>query len=237
MADARHARLIDAQLLGPETRLLTFQLEQPLGFIGGQYIIVNTGLPLPGGKVAKRAYSILSPDSDQLRFQIAVKRVGSGPGSNFMHNLSVGSELVFSGPWGKFYLEENDVAGPTLVFASDTGITAALGLLRGRRMQSIVANARSLWFVDSLDYFVPTSNLPDRVAALPTGLPVHHPDRPAQACALLRKLCGESKPERAFLSGDGAILFPLCEELKALGVPESAIRMECFFNNPFRKAP
>ena len=136
MAEARNARLVDAQVIGTDTRLLTFQMEEgrPLGFIGGQYVIVNTGLPLPGGKIAKRAYSILSADTDQHRFQIAVKRIGVGPGSNFMHALAVGAELTFSGPWGKFYPADGEAPVPTLVFATDTGITAALGLFRSGRM-------------------------------------------------------------------------------------------------------
>src|ERR1700677_3322512 len=155
MAEARNARLTNAEAIGPETRLLTFQIDdaRPLGFVGGQYIIVNTGLPLPAGKVAKRAYSILSCDSDQHRFQIAVRRIGTGPGSNFMHVLAVGSELTFSGPWGKFFPDESEPDVPTLVFATDTGITAALGLLRSPRMRRSTST-RSVWFVDSLDYFI-----------------------------------------------------------------------------------
>ena len=252
----------------PRNPAADFQVEGPLGFVGGQYVIVNTGIPLPGGKVAKRAYSLLSPDSDQQQFQIAVKRIGTGPGSNFMHSLAGGSELTFSGPWGKFFPEEIEPERPTLVFATDTGITAALGLLRSRRFQNATAQTHLIWFVDSLDYFIPESMLRDQFAwnGLPgpsvpdgrkpvpqstltrsvsegastlvhIGLPVHHPDRPGAAAELVRKLCGESMPQRAFLAGDGAILLPLCEQLKAMGVAEAAIRMECFFNNPFKKAP
>jgi len=69
------------------------------------------------------------------------------------------------------------------------------------------------------------------------GLPVHHPERTDAALSLIRTLCADSLPQRAFLAGDGAVLFPLCEELKVLGVPESAVRIECYFNNPVRKAP
>jgi ferredoxin-NADP reductase len=261
MAEARNARLTDAQIIGPETRLLTFQIEEarPLGFIGGQYVIVNTGLPLPGGKIAKRAYSILSADTDQFRFQIAVKRIGTGPGSNFMHTLSVGTEMTFSGPWGKFLPGDGEPEQPTLVFATDTGITAALGLLRSSRMSSSLAQSRLVWFVESFDYFLPESMVREAGSAVVkaasfddsqfkagsfengtlvvVGPPVNHPERAEAAGELIHKICAHSKPERAYLSGDGAVLFSVCEQLKAMGVPEPAIRIECFFNNPIRKSP
>ena len=120
MAEPRNARLTDARIIGSETRLLTFQIEEarPLGFIGGQYVIVNTGLPLPGAKLPSGLIRSCRPDTDQHRFQIAVKRIGTGPGSNFMHTLSVGSELTFSGPWGKFFPSDGEADQPTLVFAT-----------------------------------------------------------------------------------------------------------------------
>jgi ferredoxin-NADP reductase len=244
MAEPRNARLIDAQFIGDATRLMSFQLEEarPLGFIGGQYVIVNTGMPLPGGKIAKRAYSLLSADTDQHRFQIAVKRIGTGPGSNFMHTLSVGAELTFSGPWGKFFPAEGEPDPPTLVIATDTGVTAALGLVRSARAASALATMRFIWFVESPDYFLPELMVSDLASdtdevIVVTGPPVDHPERVPTALTVIRELCGETMPQRAFLSGDGNILFPLCEELKVMGVSESAIRMECFFNNPIRKAP
>src|ERR1700719_93514 len=156
MAQPRVARLVKAERLGPEARLLRFALaEGEIGFAGGQYIIVNTGIELGGGKLAKRAYSILSSDADQREFQIAVRRVGEGPGSNFMHRIEVGAELTFSGPWGKFV--SNGAAGPRLGFATDTGITAALGLLQGLGSRPLADATKAVWLIESDDYFLPPS--------------------------------------------------------------------------------
>ncbi len=87
MANPRSAQISASRPLNDQTKLLDLVLPQweLLNFTGGQYVIVNTNIPLPGGKIAKRAYSILSGDQEQSRFQIAVKKVGSGPGSNYMH--------------------------------------------------------------------------------------------------------------------------------------------------------
>jgi ferredoxin-NADP reductase len=247
MADARTARLAAARSLGPETRLLEFALPdgQPLGFVGGQYVIVNTGVPLPGGKVAKRAYSILSRDAEQDRFQIAVRRIGTGPGSNFMHALEPGAELPFSGPWGKYNVgpDDNPAAGNTLVFATDTGLTAALGLIRGARFQRLLDEACVVWFVASKDYFLPEAWLETVLPAgcrsftITTGPPVHDPGRATAAHAALEPLLERGRPDRVFLSGDGAVLYPLCHNLMESGLPEDRIGLECFFNNPQRRAP
>jgi ferredoxin-NADP reductase len=247
MADARTARLAVARSMGPETRLLEFALPdgQPLGFGGGQYVIVNTGVPLPGGKVAKRAYSILSSDAEQQRFQIAVRRIGAGPGSNFMHTLEPGAELPFSGPWGKYQAgaEDAPVPGNTLVFATDTGLTAALGLVRGTRFRPFLAGAQVIWFVASKEYFLPevwvNTVIPAncRSFAIATGPPVHDPGRVAAARDVLRAAIDPGRPDRVFLSGDGAVLYPLCHDLMKSGLAEDRIRLECFFNNPQRRAP
>jgi len=239
MADARLARLIRAERIGPEARLLTFGVASDgLSFTGGQYIIVNTGIELDGGKVAKRAYSILSSDDEQRQFQLAVRRIGEGPGSNFMHRLVVGAELPFSGPWGKFL--PNGASGSRLVFATDTGITAALGLLKGRHFRELAVDTRVIWFVESDDYFLPASLARESISSyanfeVAAAPPVNAAKRLDWALALVDRSLDTRPPACAFLAGDGAIIYPLRERLAA-AVPNENIRLEAFFNNPERKA-
>jgi ferredoxin-NADP reductase len=221
---------------------MTFVLaEGDIGFSGGQYIIVNTGIELAGGKLAKRAYSILSSDHDQREFQIAVRRIGEGPGSNFMHRIEVGAELPFSGPWGKF-VANGESAGPRLVFATDTGITAALGLLRGRCSRTLADATTAVWFVESDDYFLPPSftriSLAElcqdfRVAAAPAAV---DSTRTGHALAIVDRSLESRLPADAFLAGDGAVIYPMREKLIAAGMQKENIHVEAFFNNPERKA-
>jgi len=242
MAQPRAARLVKAERLGPEARLLRFALaEGEIGFAGGQYIIVNTGIELAGGKLAKRAYSILSSDDDQREFQIAVRRVGEGPGSNFMHRIEVGAELTFSGPWGKF-VSGGASAGPRLVFATDTGITAALGLLQGLGSRARADDTTAFWFVESEDYFLSSSFVQSllrrscqnfRVAA---AREVGDATRVASALAMLERSLQSTLPSTAFLAGDGAVIYPMRERLVAVGMQKENIHLEAFFNNPERKA-
>jgi len=242
MAEQKHAELIRWVCLGRDTRLLTFRAGTELGFRGGQYIIVDTGIPLPGNKIAKRAYSIVSSDRVQNEFQLAVRRIGDGPDSNFMHGLKLGAELKFSGPWGK--LVTNDADSDALEFATDTGVTASLGLLSSEAIATLRRESRFIWSAESTRYFLPfdfviarLDQLGVRNLAVKEAPPVATPSRAARALCLIDELLAVEVPRSAFLSGDGAIIYPLRDRLLSAGVVSDNIRMECFFNNPERKMP
>src|SRR6516165_248849 len=98
MAAQKEARVVAVADLSPLTRAVTLAPLERLDFVGGQYLIVNSGATLPDGKLAKRAYSIISPDARQDELMLAVRRIGSGPASSFMHQLQPGDVVPFSGP-------------------------------------------------------------------------------------------------------------------------------------------
>src|SRR5437879_5669801 len=131
MAVPKTARVVESESIGPATRIIHLELDDggPFGFRGGQYAIVNTGAVLAEGKAAKRAYSFFSDDREQRRVKLAVKRLEGGPGSNAMHDAPIGATFTFSGPWGKSYADDA-MEGRSLLLATDTGITAAMGLAR-----------------------------------------------------------------------------------------------------------
>ncbi|WP_437938376.1 FAD-dependent oxidoreductase [Sorangium sp. So ce341] len=238
-------RIVHAEPLGHGARLLRVERADgaPLGFAGGQYVIINTGVTLPGGKLAKRAYSLLSSDAEQRSVEIAVKRIGAGPGSNVLNDIAAGAELEWSGPWGKLRLPDG-FSGRALVVATDTGITAALGIARGAAAAG-AAQLDLFWLVESDDYFVSErfvrERLPERARLTVLGgfLPVGHPERPARACALVADRARELAAgpyDAALCAGDGAVLYPLRDRLAALGAPEGSVLLESFFNNPLKKS-
>jgi ferredoxin-NADP reductase len=239
MAVAKTAIVAAAESLGSKARRLVLDMQgDPLGFVGGQYVIVDSGIALSGGKIAKRAYSILSADAEQLRFELAVRRHDGGPGSNYMHDLAVGATLKFSGPWGKFVPTEGDEPGATLVVATDTGITAALGLVQGRGFRSRLEATKLVWFAPSDDDFVSESFVRQRVPrecefSVQRFPPVGQPERGLVARAFVARLGGLA---RAFLAGDGDVITAMSDALVAGGLAEPRIVVECFFNNPAKKA-
>jgi ferredoxin-NADP reductase len=228
-----------------DTRLVTLAMADgsPLGFRGGQYLIVNTGKVLADGKLVKRAYSLLSSDTDQERAEIAVLRLEGGPGSAAMHEAPVGTELAFSGPWGKM-VPEPGAGGRALVVATDTGITAALGVVTSETFAALAGEADLLWYVTSPEYFVTERFVRARLAGCPVrlrvapALAVGHPERLAHAEASVEEILEErGLPSHLFAPGDGALVHPLLDALVRRGVPEGSARLEAFFNNPARKAP
>jgi ferredoxin-NADP reductase len=240
MAIPKSARVIDCGDLGADTRWVQLEMDEPLGFAGGQFIIVDSGLTLPSGKAAKRAYSPITADAEQLRFELAVKLIPGGPCSGFMHQLAVGAQLRFTGPWGKMVPDGASV-GPTLVVASDTGISAALGLVRGTRFAPLVAEATLLWLRTSNAYYLPDSYVQERVPAgcalriepLPA---IDHPERVAYVRGLVQQHWQRAGIARAFSAGDGAINYALLDDLVAGGVAVTPYHVESFFNMPKKSA-
>jgi ferredoxin-NADP reductase len=242
MAVPKHARVSKVQGIGDHTRLLELVMDEPLGFVGGQYVIVDSGRVLENGKAVKRAYSLLGSDREQRDVQLAVRRIPDGLGSDYMHGLEPGAEVTFSGPWGKMYAPEAAKLAPTLVLATDTGITAALGLLSSQRMAGLLDQTVLLWLRVSEQDFVPdafvTGRVPPacdelRIEALP---PIGHPERVPYVRTLLALIMQERKLERAFVAGDGAVNYALLDDLVAGGIAASRDSLESFFNMP-KKSP
>ncbi len=244
MAVHKTARVVGSREIAPGTKVLDLELADgaAIGFRGGQYVIMNTGATLPEGKLAKRAYSFFSHDGEQRRVQIAVKRLDAGPGSTAMHDAPLGTELSFSGPWGKMVPEAD--SGRALLLATDTGITAVLGLARSVGFAALARDADLYWYVTSPSYFLPLEFVRAELAGVPIRLHVedalapHHPERLAHARAIVdRHIATRGVPGSAFLAGDGAVVHPILDHLVALGVQTDRAKLEAFFNNPARKAP
>ncbi len=234
------ARVIGARLMRPDTRVLTLAVDEPLGFIGGQFVSVDTGEVGANGKPIRRAYSIFSSDAEQNRFELAVKRIDGGVTSRYMHELPVGAEVRFTGPWGELHPPAG-ASGPVLILATDTGITAALGLVRSARMVPLLERTSFMWLRTATDYFLPAPMVlalvpaacgEVRFTALP---PIGHPERIAHVRGVLRARLARGPLAHGFISGDGAVNYALLDDLVAAGVPATRDSVESFFNMP-RKA-
>ena len=239
MAVARTATLVDAAPIGASGRHLTLSVE-PLGFVGGQYIIVDSGRTLPNGKAAKRAYSIASRDDVQDRIELVVKRViddAGGIASAFLHDAPIGASFPFSGPWGK-YLPTPDTGERTLVLATDTGITAALGLVLSARFRALAPATVFAWLQPEWDSFLPLETVREmlprdlgevRFGTLP---PIGDASRVAPARAILRSILDAGPLGQAFIAGDGLVNYALLDDLVAAGVAATRDSVESFFNMP-----
>ncbi len=239
MAVVKQAVVTRRTVFSEQTTLLDLRMtgSEPLGFRGGQYIIIDTGLKLPDGRAAKRAYSLLTPDADQETFCLAAKRIGTGLGSNYLNDVAVGTTIPFSGPWGKLYPDEGS-GGSAVVVAADTGITAALGLVQGAGFRRAHPQAKLLWLTTSWDEFLTAAYvrecLPQGLVALTQVLipPPHAPARPDAVVTAMQDWLGTAVPGAAYLMGDGHVVQAAQDVLLQAGVSGDRIKPEYFFNRP-----
>jgi ferredoxin-NADP reductase len=230
-ANPKRLRIVGARGLGPRTRALAVECVEGGAFdaVGGRYVIVHTGLVVDG-KAIKRAYSLVPAEGGA--FELVVKRLDGGPGSNALHEAPIGQELGFSGPWGKL-VPEAGLPPRTLLVATDTGITSALGIVEQHRGEL----TEVLWLREADEPFLEAESVRERVeragarfvtSALPA---IGDPDRAVTALARIDGRLAELSPSLLVATGDGRIVHPLVERARPVET-----RIECYFHNPDKKS-
>jgi len=109
--DFLNVRLFSATVLS--TRSLTYDIKEvrvklndpaEISQRPGQYVQIQA--PSPEGPVF-RAYSISSAVYEPNEVEVVVRLIPGGIGSTYVHNLEVNDEVIFTGPYGEFYLNED----------------------------------------------------------------------------------------------------------------------------------
>ncbi|PJZ26396.1 flavodoxin reductase [Leptospira hartskeerlii] len=232
-------KLIHKENVSPSSYIYHFERSDghAFDFVGGQYVILNSGDD-SDGKAIKRAYSILSSDSETESFRICVKCLGTGKASSILPALKLGDELEYSGPWGKFVGDPTwPSPGFSLILATDTGITSLAGLLLSKKFSGRLESTTAVWLKTKEEDFLSENelkNILSGVSNFPNIFqipPISDPERVSSVLEILKSILGDcTVPENAFLSGDGNILREVRSELVRLGTLESRIGMEAFFN-------
>lgn len=119
--EAFEVRLVEASMMTPRVRRMVFErVGAPFHFLAGQWVQLFFPLQDEKGRPLKRAYSIASAP-DGARFELAVTHVDEGPGSGFLHAMTVGQTLSARGPMGLF-LRPLEAPAPALFIATGTGL-------------------------------------------------------------------------------------------------------------------
>jgi Na+-transporting NADH:ubiquinone oxidoreductase subunit F len=104
---------------------IRFYVKDPLDFEPGQYMVLS--IPQKG-KAMRRNYSIATPPADKNHFEICVRSVAGGLGSNFVHRLRPGKQVRVDGPYGDFKLNA-DSEKDVLMVATGTGMAPIKSML------------------------------------------------------------------------------------------------------------
>jgi NAD(P)H-flavin reductase len=94
--------LVEKKRLTPDQLLLKFLLIEPreIVFQAGQYLILKINNQ-------SRLYSIFSSPRSKNSFELMVKLLPGGLGSDYLNNLKINDRVNFQGPAGNFTLREN----------------------------------------------------------------------------------------------------------------------------------
>jgi len=138
--------------------------QRELAFRPGQYMIFQ----IPTGdahEIVRRSYSISTPPSDRRHFEICVRAVAGGHGSNWVHRLRPGLKVTCEGPVGDFVLHEND--RDIVMVATGTGMSPIKSMLLHLLDQRSTRRVRLFFGVRSMQDLFYTDLL--------RGLEAHYP--------------------------------------------------------------
>jgi ferredoxin-NADP reductase len=232
MSTPRRAIVVDGALVAPGVRSVRLRMSdgERLGHRAGHYVLLHARMA--EHSVVKRAYSIASPPAEDPRFEFCVRLVPDHPGSMFVHTLAPGTEVSFSGPWGKFVVDD-DTRDLVLV-ATGTAISCTGAILRDELARSRSRRVRLLWGLrceqdihgrDALD------DLARMHSRFSYEIVLSRPSRvttgPARVTDLLREPA--SADVLYYLAGNGAMIADAEDILFLAGVPAASIRKEVFF--------
>lgn len=117
-----------ARMLSQKVRELTFDPGAGFPFTAGQWVSLKLPLAALGEPLA-RSYSIASAPRADDSFDIAVTRVEDGPGSNFLHAMTVGDVIESADPTGFFTLPTK-VERPLLLVGTGTGVAPLRAMIQ-----------------------------------------------------------------------------------------------------------
>lgn len=219
----------------PDAVTLRLQLDEPGGFLPGQYYNVRLEVA-ERQRPVQRAYSVgSSPAPDPSVIDLGVREVPGGLLSPRLVGLRTGHCLDVRGPYGRFTWTGED-AGPVLLVGAGSGLVPLMSMVRhavhrGRR--------DPVWLICSAatyDHAFYREELADLAARHRWLRVVHCITRdPTEERAdyhrrvdkaVLSECLGETRPVRAYLCGPPAMVESVAAALVDLGVGPAAIATE-----------
>ncbi len=122
------------RMLTPTVFELAFQTNRPFEFIGGQFASIVIPGAGPKGRDLRRAYSIAStPGGSPV--ELCIKRVESGPGSQYLYALKPGQVFRAFAPYGDFIYKKR--SGRRVCFiATGTGVAPFRSITQSKDFQA-----------------------------------------------------------------------------------------------------
>ncbi|MFZ2025908.1 MAG: FAD-dependent oxidoreductase [Microgenomates group bacterium] len=109
------ATLMSKQYVSDDVCSFSFRANEGFDFVPGQYVI----LTIPGTPAAKRLYSFAGKSNSDNQFELLIKIVEGGVGTQYLKRLRVGDTVDASGPAGLF--RQQQTPGRKIYMVTGTG--------------------------------------------------------------------------------------------------------------------
>jgi ring-1,2-phenylacetyl-CoA epoxidase subunit PaaE len=234
-----------------DSTVLTFALPPALhsefAFTQGQYLTLRAMMEVDGKQEdVRRAYSICSEESEQLR--VGIKHVADGVFSSHIHShIKVGDTLYVMPPQGKFgQIQTASNAPHFLGIAAGSGITPILSIIKTQLGKSAAGQSQSRFTLIYGNRATPSVMFKEELALLkdryperlnliyimsrePQDMDIFHGRIDRAKCDLLfDKWLDVSTIDAAFICGPESMMLDAKAALVAKGMNDSQIKTELF---------
>ena len=112
----------------PDVKIFILELEKNIPFKAGQFVMLKIDKERFKKLIPSRAYSIANSPNEKHEIKVIAKIIPDSAFSQFLDKLNEHDELEVLGPYGRFFLKENDAKSITLIGAG-TGIAPLIGIM------------------------------------------------------------------------------------------------------------
>lgn|GEM_PF-1328154 len=233
MSAPKRAVVIGGEMVAHGVRRVRLRMLEPdrMGYRAGQYIVLHARSG--DGTVVKRAYSLASAPGEDPEFSLCVRRIPERPASGFVHSVATGTEVTFSGSWGKFVVDDRE--RNLVLVCTGTGMSPIGAILEDEIVRPGTRRIHLLWGLRQESDIHGAHRLEALAAAHPRFSYTIALSRATDAWPGFRGrvtdlLAAEAGLDRLFyLAGNGAMIADAEEILAAAGIPAEAVRKEVFF--------
>lgn len=233
MSTPRRAVVVGGEIVAPGVRRLRLRVfdAERLGHRAGQYILLHARAA--DGTVVKRAYSVASAPGNSPEFALCVRLIPDRPASSFVHAVAPGTEVSFTGPWGKFVVD--DEVGDLVLVATGTGISCTGAILEDELATPRARRVRLLWGLRHDTDVHGVAGLDALARTHPRFSYAITRSQPSGAWRGARgrvtdALRAEARSDALYyLAGNGGMIADAEDILTGAGVPATAVRKEVFF--------
>ncbi len=135
--------LLEKKHLVGDIFLFNFILDNSneISFLPGQYLILL--VPQKNNQEVKRLYSIASSPINKNNFELIIKCVPGGIGSEYLKKIKPGDKVDFQGPAGMFTLKEN--RNNKIFLATGTGIAPIRSMIYQIKSKKLQVKSYLFW--------------------------------------------------------------------------------------------